>query len=351
MRFGAFIAPFHRPDGRPGDGLERDLALVERLEDLGYDEAWFGEHHSGGWETIASPELMIAAAAQRTTRIGLGTGVVSLPYHHPLTAADRIVQLDHLTRGRLLVGVGSGALEADARMMGLDPAERSAVFAERLDAFAALLAGREPVTRRGRDFTLDGARLQLRGYGGRVPPLYVASSFAGTGLRLAARHGAGLLLLGLGASAVAGFRAAAAEMSAAGYPLDRARTLAILNLHVAESRTAAIAAIREGATAEQYEYWNAVIGMPQPDYPPDQHVERMIERGLLVAGSPGEVIDTLRTLIEGLGPIGGVLIAAREWADAAATDRSWELFAREVMPAFGRERRAAAWTPAGLAGA
>ena len=61
---------------------------------------WFGEHHSGGYELIGCPEIFIAAAAERTKHIKLGTGVVSLPYHHPWLVADRLVLLDHLTRGR-----------------------------------------------------------------------------------------------------------------------------------------------------------------------------------------------------------------------------------------------------------
>ena len=334
LRFGAFIAPYHRPDGRIADAFERDLQLVERLEDLGFDEAWFGEHHSGGWETITCPELMIAAAAQRTVRIRLGTGVVSLPYHHPLTTADRLLMLDQLSRGRLMIGLGSGALDADLRMMGADPAERSAMFAERLDAVLPLLRGTSPATAAGRDFRLVDGRTQFRGYAGRVPPVYLASSFAGTGLRLAARHGTGLLLLGIGHRVAGAFRDAAAAVEAEGRPLDRRRILLILNAHVAESRRAAIEAIREAAEAEQYEYWNAVVGMPAPDYPRHEHVERMIERGSLLAGSPGEIVDGLRALLAATGPVGGVLLAAREWAGPVGTDRNWELFAREVVPAL-----------------
>ena len=82
---------------------------------------WFGEHHSGGYELIACPEVFIAAAAERTKHIRLGTGVVSLPYHHPLMVADRWVLLDHLTRGRVMFGTGPGALPSDAYMMGIDP--------------------------------------------------------------------------------------------------------------------------------------------------------------------------------------------------------------------------------------
>ena len=99
MTFGTFMAPFHRVGENPTLALERDLELIEWLDALGFDEAWIGEHHSGGWETIASPEVFIAAAAGRTRYIRLGTGVVSLPYHSPYMVANRMVLLDHLTRG------------------------------------------------------------------------------------------------------------------------------------------------------------------------------------------------------------------------------------------------------------
>ena len=108
LRFGAFIAPFHPTGQNPTLALERDLALIEHLDRLGFDEAWIGEHHSGGYEIIASPEIFIATAAQRTQRIKLGTGVVSLPYHHPFMVAQRLVLLDHLTHGRVMLGVGPG---------------------------------------------------------------------------------------------------------------------------------------------------------------------------------------------------------------------------------------------------
>src|SRR5438034_7661659 len=120
MRFGIFLAPFHQPDENPTLALERDLELIERLDRLGYDEAWIGEHHSAGTEIIASPEIFIAAAAQRTRTIKLGSGVISASYHNPLWVAERAVQLDHMTKGRFMLGLGPGALPSDAAMIGLD---------------------------------------------------------------------------------------------------------------------------------------------------------------------------------------------------------------------------------------
>src|SRR5262245_40362569 len=94
LRFGAFIDPFHHVDENHTMAIQRDLELFHHMDSLGYEEAWIGEHHSAGYELIASPEVFIAAAAERTKHIRLGTGVASLPYHHPMMLADRINQLD-----------------------------------------------------------------------------------------------------------------------------------------------------------------------------------------------------------------------------------------------------------------
>src|ERR1700704_6307538 len=114
LKFGAFLAPHHPIGEHPMLQFRRDLDFVEQIDALGFDEFWCGEHHSSGWEMIASPEMFLAAAGERTKRIKLGTGVVSLPYHHPFNVAQRMVQLDHMTGGRAIFGSGPGALASDA---------------------------------------------------------------------------------------------------------------------------------------------------------------------------------------------------------------------------------------------
>src|ERR1700690_2988003 len=121
LRHGIFLPPFHPNEEDPTQCLERDLELMTWLDRLGFHEAWIGEHHSAGFEIISSPEIFIAVAAERTKNIRFGTGVISLPYHHPMMVADRIVQLDHMTRGRVMFGAGPGLLASDAIMMGIDP--------------------------------------------------------------------------------------------------------------------------------------------------------------------------------------------------------------------------------------
>lgn len=159
MKFGIFLAPFHRLGENPTLGLERDLELIQWLDHLGFDEAWIGEHHSAGWETIASPEVFIATAAERTKHIKLGTGVISLPYHHPLMAANRMVLLDHLTRGRAMMGVGPGALSSDAFMLGIEPVVQRRRMDESLGVIMRLLTEPEPVSYQCEWFTLNEALL------------------------------------------------------------------------------------------------------------------------------------------------------------------------------------------------
>ena len=134
MKFGIFLGPFHRVGENPTLAMDRDMELVQWLDYLGYDEAWIGEHHSAGWETISSPEIFMAVAADRTKHIKLGTGVISLPYHHPFMVANRMVQLDHMTHGRVMLGVGPGALPGDAYMLGIDASTQRERMDEAVEA-------------------------------------------------------------------------------------------------------------------------------------------------------------------------------------------------------------------------
>src|ERR1700761_6283448 len=180
LRFGAFIAPFPPLKENPTQALERDLELVQWMDKLGYDEAWIGEHHSAGYELIASPELFIATVAERTRHIRLGTGVASLPYHHPFMLADRLNQLDHITRGRVMLGVGPGALPSDAHMMGIPVAKQRDRMDEALDVIVRLLHG-ETVTHKSDWFELVDAHLQMTPYTRPSIEMAVASQVSPTG--------------------------------------------------------------------------------------------------------------------------------------------------------------------------
>ncbi|MEC9058423.1 MAG: LLM class flavin-dependent oxidoreductase, partial [Actinomycetota bacterium] len=141
LSFGTFLAPYHPLGENPLLSMQRDLEIIAHCDELGFDEAWIGEHHSAAWETVSDPAVFLAAAGERTTRIRLGSGVVSLPYHHPFMVADRFVQLDYLTRGRAMLGVGPGALVSDAVMMGIEPVTQRSRMEEALGVIIRLLDG------------------------------------------------------------------------------------------------------------------------------------------------------------------------------------------------------------------
>src|SRR4051795_3194831 len=161
LRSGIFLAPFHNLQEDPTLAMQRDMELIEHIDRLNYNEAWIGEHHSSGFEIINCPEMFIAAAAERTRHIRLGTGVVSLPYHNPFTLAGRMQQLDYMTRGRAMFGVGPGSLVYDADKMGLAAADQRRKLDESLDVMMELMQGRM-VTKKTDWFDLREARLQLQ---------------------------------------------------------------------------------------------------------------------------------------------------------------------------------------------
>jgi limonene 1,2-monooxygenase len=334
------MAPFHPPGQNPTLALERDLDLIVHLDRLGYHEAWIGEHHSAGYEIIASPELFIATAAERTRHIRLGTGVVSLPYHHPFMTAQRTVLLDHLTRGRVMLGVGPGALPSDAFMLGIEPAVQRDRMDEALGTIIELLTSDEPVSRDSEWFTLRDARLHLRPYSRPHPEIAVAAMISPSGPRAAGKHGASLL--SIGATQAAGIDLLAQHWDVYeercdqfGHTADRRGWRLVSQVHLAESREQAIRDVEFGL-ADYARYFREVAALPFfPDGPASDLAAQMNSSGGGVVGTPDDCIAFIEHLIEQSGGgFGTFLIQAHEWADAEATKRSHELFARYVLPHF-----------------
>ncbi len=340
IKFGIFLAPFHPVGQNPTLALERDLQLIEHLDALGFDEAWFGEHHSAGYEIIASPEVFIAAAAQRTKHIRLGTGVSSLPYHHPFMLADRLVLLDHLTRGRLMIGVGPGALPSDAFMMGIDPAKQRDMMEESLEAILLLLEGKEPVTMETDWFKLVGARLQLRPYQRPYPEVAVAAQVSPAGPRAAGKFGCSLL--SIGATSAGGFDVLGAhwdvmEERAEEFDtvVDRSKWRLVGPMHIADTKEQAIKDVAFGLE-EWVDYFQRVAALPlAPDTTNfESLVDALNASGFACIGTVDDAIaqvDRLRTQSKGFGTF---LLMGHEWADTAATRHSYELIARYVAPKF-----------------
>ncbi|MGI9578600.1 MAG: LLM class flavin-dependent oxidoreductase [Microthrixaceae bacterium] len=342
LRCGVFMAPFHPTGQNPTLALERDLELIAHLDSLGFHEAWIGEHHSGGYEIIGSPELFIATAAERTRHIRLGTGVVSLPYHQPFMVAQRIVQLDHLTRGRVMLGVGPGALPSDAAMLGIDPSVQRHRMEEALEVILTLLRSDDPVTHESEWFTLRDARLQLRPYTDPHPEVAVAAMISPAGPRAAGKFGCSLL--SIGASQRAGIDMLAPnwnimEERAAqfGRSAQRRDWRLVSLMHLAESKEQAYADVTFGL-GDYAHYFRDVAALPIfPDAPPEELADVLNNSGGGVIGTPDDAIALIEELVEQSGGgFGTILLQAHEWADTEATRKSYELFARYVLPHFDR---------------
>ncbi|MGQ4810454.1 Limonene 1,2-monooxygenase [Candidatus Entotheonellaceae bacterium PAL068K] len=340
LKFGIFMAPFHPLGEDPTLALDRDLELLQWLDYLGFDEAWIGEHHSAGWETIASPEVFIAAAAERTKRIKLGTGVISLPYHHPLMVANRMVLLDHITKGRAMLGVGPGALGTDAYMLGIDPLTQRHRMDESLWIIMRLLTEPEPITYETDWFVLRDAVAHLRPYTRPHFPIAVAAAQSPAGMELAGKHGAGVLSVsvirdrGTAPDLKAYWKIAEATAAEHGHTMQRQDWRLVVHVYLADSRKEAMQQARVGAGRYQREYFEQTLGLSVTDGPADKIIDKMVARGAWCVGTPDDLIAHIERLDEDSGGFGGLLIQATEWGTREQVLHSYELIARHVRPHF-----------------
>jgi len=348
LRFGVFLAPYHPDDESPTLQIRRDLELAEQLDELGFHELWVGEHHSASFETIASPELFIAAAAERTRSIRLGTGVVSLPYHHPLMVADRIAQLDHQTQGRVIFGVGPGQLPSDAYMLGIDVAEQRRRMRESLEVVIPLLRG-ETVTRETDWFRLEEARVQLAPYSEPMVEMAVAAAISPSGPRAAGTHGIGML--SMAATSGEGFDLLPAHWQVCEdmakehqQSVDRRNWRMVVPMHLAESREQARADMEHGLL-KLVHYFERLGNAKLPySVSVDAAVDHWTREGLTllgraVIGTPDDAVEQIRQLADRSGGFGTVLLLAHDCADPQRTANSYELFARYVIPELRRANR------------
>lgn len=336
LRIGAFLPPFSRRYVDPTLAIEWEYEVIEHLDRLGFHEAWIGEHHSGGGELISSPEMFIAGAIPRTRQIKLGTGVISLPYHHPLAVAGRVVQLDHQSRGRAMFGFGPGLLPSDANMFGIDPDKQRDRMVEALDVVLRLLAG-EVVTYKCEWFEVSQARLQMSPYSQPRPHIAVASAVTPSGGKLAGRYDLGLL--GVAAASSMGFgslgtnwQIAEREAASRGGTVDRRNYRLVAPFHIAETREEALKDVTYGFDewADYTRHINAQgpvsLGMASPDF--------INENGMGAIGTPDDAVIALERFWEQSGGFGCILCFHNPWARHDAIKRSYKLFAEYVLPKF-----------------
>ena len=345
LRFGAFLAPHHPVGESPALQFQRDLDLVEMLDKLGYEEFWCGEHHSSGWEMIASPEMFLAAAGQRTSRIMLGTGVVSIPYHHPFNVAQRMVQLDHMTQGRAIFGTGPGALPSDAHTFDIDPMVQRDRQDEGLGVILRLLRGEERFSYECDWFKMKDAQLQLLPLQEEMPTA-VASMVSPSGMTLAGKHGTGII--SIGSMSTDGILALPTQWQFAldsaaqhGTTMDRSDWRVVMNWHLAETREKAREQARDGMMRWHNEYIVGTLQRPATVLyaDPDEALDAItggaetsaVTRSAMV-GTPDDLVAFIQNMYDLTGGFGTVIGFAHDWANPRDTMNSWDLVARYVVP-------------------
>ena len=339
LKFGAFLAPHHPIGEHPMLQFRRDLDFVQQLDDLGYDEFWCGEHHSSGWEMIASPEMFLAAAGERTKRIKLATGVISLPYHHPYNVAQRMVQLDYMTGGRAIFGSGPGALASDAHTLGIDPMTQRDRQDEAIGIIRRLFRG-ERVTEKSEWFTMQDAALQILPLQEDMP-FVVASMISPSGMTLAGKYGIGVF--SLGSNSTQGLMALSqqrefAEDSAKkhGTTVNRADWRVLMSWHIAETREQAYREAGAGLMRWHNEY--NVGTLMRPGLEPFRSVDDALEKSAIgenasaAIGTPDDLVKAIKRVMTISGGAGAIVGFAHDWANPENTRRSWDMVARYVIP-------------------
>ncbi len=280
-------------------------------------------------------------AAERTKWIRFGTGVISLPYHNPLMTANRIIQLDHHTRGRVMFGAGPGLLASDALMLGIDPNTQRDRMAEALDVILRLFRG-ELVTEKTDWYTLVNARAHLLPYTKPYPEVAVVSAVTPSGGRLAGQYD--LSMICVAATNPFGYDALAANWQIAndiaakdGRTMDPSRLRLVGPMHIAETRAQAFENVKFG-----FEAYLNYLNNNQPRFivPDGQDPATwFVENKFGVIGTPDDAIALIQRLYDKQGDFGVFLQQVHNWADFEQTKRSYELYQRYVMPHFSAENR------------
>lgn len=339
--FGCFLPPLHDPATSPQAALAQDIELCGLLDDLGFDEVWLGEHHSSGWSTLSSPELLIAALAPRTRRIRFATGVIPLPYHHPVHTAERILLLDHLTSGRVILGCGTGTYVHDMEMIGVDPGSIRAHFRAALEVVRALIDG-EVVDTTTPWFTARKAVLQLRPLKGEIETV-VASSLSDNAIELLTETATtptvhvvppwGVVRPGMDPDPVGALveRVATYRNKSVGTPRIRCNVF----VHIADSAAAGVDELMTGWSTQRRDLYRKILGMPIPDSPAAHRraLESLADSGAFIIGDTATCARMIRDLTDRLGDPVSLNFFVPGWLPHEATLEQLTALAREVVPA------------------
>ncbi len=355
MEIGYFTMPLHPAGSDLTQSMDEDLEQIIFLDEIGFKEAWIGEHFTAGWENIAAPDLFIAKAIPLTKNIILGTGVSCLPEHDPFVLAHRIAVLDHLAKGRFYWGIGAGSFIGDFEAFHVDPqtGEQRELTNESLEFILNLWNNPKPGEYQNKRWHFSvpepqvdvGLGVHTKPYQKPHPPIAVAGITANSGtLKIAGANGWIPMSINFATKGVLKSHWASVQEGAlnSGIIPDRTKWRIARDVYVADTTEEAKEGVKEGTLARDFtDYFFKMVPKIRGNLDvfktdksmsdADVTIDYMIEN-LWLVGSPDDVARQISELHKYVGGFGTLLVMGHEWRPKDKWARSMRLLVEEVMP-------------------
>ena len=354
MKLSTFMMPIHPPGRNLTETFNEDREAVILADQLGFSEAYVGEHVTDAAETITNSMMFLSSLFYHTKRIKLGTGTINLPNSHPAAIAAQAAMLDHMLEGRFIMGISPGGLMSDAEVFGNLKSDRNAMFVESINTILKIWEGEAPYNIEGEFWKISTQNTMIADIGQG----YIMKPFQQP-------HP---LIVG---TAVAPFSKGVTEMAKRGWQPISANFLMpewvkthwpkyaegreAVNAvpHASEWRVAkSIFVADDEATAQRYgrgengpyhAYFKSLstkllnggrgnLFKVDPNMPDAEVTPEFVTNRLVLAGTVDSVVDQLLSFREEVGDFGNLLYACHDWKDPMLAKRSMELMAKEVIP-------------------
>jgi alkanesulfonate monooxygenase SsuD/methylene tetrahydromethanopterin reductase-like flavin-dependent oxidoreductase (luciferase family) len=357
MRLGYFTMPLHPRTRDPAVTLQEDREAIILADQLGFHDAFVGEHLTDPEENVTNSFIFLASLLSDTKTIKLGTGTSNLSHAHPVLIAAHAAMFDHLAKGRFIFGVSPGALSSDAEALGILGEDRNKLFAEAMDVILAIWEREPPydIDFPGNRFKVSTGRTQVPNVGrGRMYKPYQKPrpEIVGT---VVAPHSKGVIAMGerdfhpLSANFLLphwlpshweNYRAGKAKV---GKVADSSEWRVARTIFVADDERSAQRYGREDPASPYRYYWDklrqnmmrakrhVIFKRHESEDDSAVTVERLLDE-LVICGTPDRVADALMLLREKAGPFGEIVYAGMDWVDPHLARRSMQLMAEQVMP-------------------
>ena len=349
------MMPLHPPQRQPWQTYAEDRDAILLADRLGYCEALVGEHVTDLAENVTSCLMFLASLAHDTEQIVLGSGTINMPNSHPAAIAAQVAMLDHLLKGRFIMGISPGGLMSDAEVFGNFRRDRNAIFLESINMVLDIWAGSSPYNLKGNHFEVSTANTSIveigqgtiiKPYQKPHPPIVVtAVAPHSKGVSEAAKRGwtpvsANFLL---------------PEWVASHWPKYQEGCLAVNKTpHLRDWRIAkSIFVADDESTAKRYGhgaegpyhfYFKQLIRklvglagrsnlfkLDQNEPDASINADTMTPK-LVIAGTVNSVVEQILAFREKVGAFGTLYYPCHDWLDPALGRRSMELMAGQVMP-------------------